>query len=238
MGAAANEWRFTGEQRDPQANRNFYYLRARYYDPALGRFLSQDPIRGGNLYAYVGNNPANLVDPYGLWGIPGFVDSWDCASDPIGCGEEAVTTVYQQVVKPAGNAGYKTADRLLRAGGDLAKAGVEGGSQAINAVSTAVGSAVDFLGSCEGKLLAGGLVMIAVGGGMIGLYYWSASAALAAGTEAGVHAAVQLGWLGAGGGVLGTFGLASVLDACLHSDERYFGRDGSIGGANIGGTKE
>lgn len=38
-GGTESEFRFTGEQRDPQVQRNFYFLRARYYDPAIGRFL-------------------------------------------------------------------------------------------------------------------------------------------------------------------------------------------------------
>jgi RHS repeat-associated protein len=48
----------------------FYYMRARYYDPQVGRFVSEDPIgfNGGdvNLMAYVGNNPIMGVDPSGL----------------------------------------------------------------------------------------------------------------------------------------------------------------------------
>ena len=60
---------FTGEQYDARARHNaggLYYLRARYYDPTIGRFLSQDPVPAGNAYPYVGGNPVNLTDPSGL----------------------------------------------------------------------------------------------------------------------------------------------------------------------------
>ena len=47
------------------------YMRARYYDPAIGRFISEDPGRNGaNWYAYCNNNPVNLADQDGkmpLW---------------------------------------------------------------------------------------------------------------------------------------------------------------------------
>jgi RHS repeat-associated protein len=48
-----------------------YYYRNRFYSPVLGRFITQDPIGllgGANLYAYVGNDPANYIDPLGLVG--------------------------------------------------------------------------------------------------------------------------------------------------------------------------
>src|SRR3990170_5353633 len=44
------------------------YMRARYYDPEVGRFISKDPIGfagGVNLYNYVDGNPVNFIDPYG-----------------------------------------------------------------------------------------------------------------------------------------------------------------------------
>jgi RHS repeat-associated protein len=61
---------FTGEQSD--AVSALTYLRARYYNPALGRFLSADTVQpnasgtqGYNRYAYAANNPATLTDPSG-----------------------------------------------------------------------------------------------------------------------------------------------------------------------------
>ena len=60
-GSPAPDFAFQGEQRDQTG---LYYLRARYYDPGTGRFLTRDPIglAGGqtNLCAYVGNNPVHL----------------------------------------------------------------------------------------------------------------------------------------------------------------------------------
>jgi RHS repeat-associated protein len=59
-------FRFQGQQFDEETG--LHYNRYRYYDPGVGRFVSQDPIglRGGsNLFAYA-PNPMGWVDPFGL----------------------------------------------------------------------------------------------------------------------------------------------------------------------------
>ena len=52
-----------------------YYMRARYYDPEVGRFTAKDPLlfAGGDiyLYGYVLNNPVNWVDASGLFSLQG-----------------------------------------------------------------------------------------------------------------------------------------------------------------------
>jgi RHS repeat-associated protein len=63
-------YQYTGREFDSATG--LHYYRARFYDANLGRFISEDPIGfvGGdiNLYAYVGNNSLNLVDPFGYAG--------------------------------------------------------------------------------------------------------------------------------------------------------------------------
>jgi RHS repeat-associated protein len=66
-GSIGNPYRYTAREYDGETG--LYYYRARYYDPTVGRFISQDPIGFGggiDFYAYVRNNPASLGDPYGL----------------------------------------------------------------------------------------------------------------------------------------------------------------------------
>jgi RHS repeat-associated protein len=58
---------YTGH--DFQAELGLYLTHYRAYEPALGRWLSRDPIAesgGINLYAYVNGNPVNYYDPFGL----------------------------------------------------------------------------------------------------------------------------------------------------------------------------
>ncbi len=61
----ANPFRYCGEYYD--AETGLIYLRARYYDSAVGAFVSEDPIKDGlNWYAYCGADPVMFVDYSGL----------------------------------------------------------------------------------------------------------------------------------------------------------------------------
>ena len=65
-----NPFLYSGEMYDEKAG--LYYLRARYYDPSVGRFISEDTNKGQvdnpltlNRYTYVHNNPTRYFDPTG-----------------------------------------------------------------------------------------------------------------------------------------------------------------------------
>lgn len=69
--SSTSSYQYTGREND---GTGLYFYRARYYNPTLQRFISEDPIgfAGGdaNLYAYVGNSPTNFFDPIGEFGWP------------------------------------------------------------------------------------------------------------------------------------------------------------------------
>ncbi|HEX5030250.1 MAG TPA: RHS repeat-associated core domain-containing protein [Candidatus Eisenbacteria bacterium] len=65
-----NHWTFTGRFLDEEAG--LLYYRARYYDPATGRFMQRDPygmVAGPTPYTYARDQPTASIDPLGLWPI-------------------------------------------------------------------------------------------------------------------------------------------------------------------------
>jgi RHS repeat-associated protein len=81
IGTPANPYLFAGEPLDSVSG--LFYMRARYYDPATGSFLSRDPLSGRNddpisqqKYLYASDNPVNLVDPSGRQAASGADGEW------------------------------------------------------------------------------------------------------------------------------------------------------------------
>jgi RHS repeat-associated protein len=71
-GTTTNSYLYTGEQYDP--NVGFYYLRARYYNPSIGRFQTLDTYAGNmfeplslHKYLYAHADPVNNTDPSGMF---------------------------------------------------------------------------------------------------------------------------------------------------------------------------
>jgi RHS repeat-associated protein len=71
-GSGESDFAYTGEWRGSYID--LLFLRARWYDPAVGRFVTQDPWPGDvltpqslNDWGYVAGNPVNFSDPTGLW---------------------------------------------------------------------------------------------------------------------------------------------------------------------------
>jgi RHS repeat-associated protein len=90
-GKTATPLLYAGQYQDSESG--LYYLRARYYDPATGQFLSVDPLKAvtGTPDAYVQDDPENLVDPTGLsWWNP---FSWSASTWAVVGAVAAVVTV-------------------------------------------------------------------------------------------------------------------------------------------------
>ncbi|SFF46779.1 RHS repeat-associated core domain-containing protein [Paenibacillus algorifonticola] len=76
-----NPFKYSGEYYDDESS--LYYLRARYYDPSIGRFISKDSYEGDiknplslNRYSYVENNPLIYTDSSGNVKIKSPVDTY------------------------------------------------------------------------------------------------------------------------------------------------------------------
>lgn len=60
-----NPFQYVGTYGVMNENNGLYFMRVRYYDPEIGRFLSEDPVWNVNLYSYANNNPNYFADPSG-----------------------------------------------------------------------------------------------------------------------------------------------------------------------------
>ena len=110
----SNPLKYAGEYYDEESG--LYYLRARYYDPTIGRYISRDSYEGEitnplslNLYTYVENDPLSYVDPSGH-SLIGAV---------ISIGISIATSIYSSSKKSRGSGGSISSLVGLGSGGVL-----------------------------------------------------------------------------------------------------------------------
>lgn len=111
----------------------YQYLRARYYDPGTGRFISKDPFSGAlerpqtlTAYPYVQNNPVNFTDPSGMC-------PWCVASGVIGALAGGIVAATQggdkgEIFRAAALGGAVGFVAGIPGGGIIASAMVGGGT--------------------------------------------------------------------------------------------------------------
>jgi RHS repeat-associated protein len=106
---------YTGREWDGETGQ--YYNRARYYDPTVGRFISEDPLGFGagdtNIYRYVGNSFVNETDPSGL-------ASCDCNHG----GEPSLLNRGFGLLKALGGAAQITTGLGIAGGGTAGSGGI------------------------------------------------------------------------------------------------------------------
>ena len=190
----------------------FYYMRARYYDPGIGRFISEDPSgldgEDTNLYAYTGNNPIIRVDPNGQWWVG------------------AVAGAF------AGAFGGYTSG--LISGGSL-KAAILGGLAGGVAGASVGGALPDFLGFSASSAAG------AAGGSIVGGIVGGATGALVSGGVSGNISGETVLTGAAMGGFSGAFaapgiGAAATATGGSELGMALIGSIGSIMGDTIGAT--
>lgn len=192
---------FTGHYRD--AGTGFVYMQQRYYDPAVGRFVSIDPVsgddRGGgnfNRYWYANNNPHKYVDPDGRFGIPGaLVGAAIEIGSQVFLEGKSITEIDKSDVIVAAAVGAVTGGL----GGKLATNAMKGSITAASAVkqTAAAGAAASAIGNgvkslANGEAPSAGDMAGAAGAGALGS---------GAGAKLGVSAAAKLDRMSKGGGV-------------------------------------
>ena len=157
--AQINPFRYRGYFYDVETG--LYFLKTRYYDPTIGRFINIDSINyvdtesinGLNLYAYCGNNPVMDIDPNGTW-------SWEKVWKTVAVAAVAVVAVAAIAAITVATGGTATPIIVGATVGAL----ISGGTSV--AVQYATTGSVDFAQVVVDASF--GMVMSAFGGSNIG----------------------------------------------------------------------
>jgi RHS repeat-associated protein len=150
------------------AESGLIYLRARYYDPATGQFLTRDPIESitRSAYGYVGGNPLNATDPLGLFCV-GSLCTPKSVGDALGGAWDATGG---RVVSTAGDVVSAVPDVAYDVQGWIGR----------NIVRPTVGFGIGTLG-----LTIGSNIGLLIGDAVCGVGPWAIPCALAGGAIGG-----------------------------------------------------
>jgi RHS repeat-associated protein len=149
-GTITNPFQFGGQYRDSEST--LYYLRARYYEPTTGQFLSRDPAVATTRqpYAYVNDNPLNNADPTGLYDC-GWA-FWNCVHP-----QNLINGDNRDFVNNFQNGGWIAIGAPLAGAGGLAVAGIAAEAGLGTAIANGVRAAASGVGAV-GSALTGGHV--------------------------------------------------------------------------------
>ena len=111
--ADANPFQYVGKYGVQYESPTLTFMRARYYDPTIGRFVSEDPIWALNLYPYADNNPIMGIDPKGE--MPILSETLDF----LGRNHEVITTAIPIITTAIKTATYVPVGAALKAAGTL-----------------------------------------------------------------------------------------------------------------------
>jgi RHS repeat-associated protein len=207
--------RMQGQQVDRESG--LFYNRHRYYDPAMGRYITQDPIGlwgGFNPYSYVKEKPLSFTDPRGLQACAPQSPRqqgealWNKLGEKVSAVTSPVTDFVKSVVTKIGEGGQAGAS----AGGTMV-AGL--------GVSSSVSSATDVTGKTCMVTAVCGLVGPMVGGYVNGGY------AASTGKVTPGDVSWQLGGVGSA-----TVGWGGKAEFSIADD----GSIGAQGGGTMGGA--
>jgi len=214
-----------------------YFLKTRYYDPEVGRFmtiddisyLAPDSINGLNLYAYCGNNPIVHVDTngnawYEFW-------KWDWASiGKIAAGVAIVAGLVVGSVFTGGTLSVVLAGAAIGAGAGFLGGGISGLASGGGLAGFANGAlAGTITGAISGAFAASPLglgwqigINAIIGAGNYSLnQVFSGSKLTLGGLIAGALTGAIMGWLGGAGWLHGSVGQLLKSDVLFNLSKNF-----------------